>query len=90
MSIREVPAEFLFICGIILIFLGVFVIFFGLLPTDHVEGAGVIIIGPFPIIFQGEINSFILLAIILISMLLFIMVIFGIMRKFIERRVGEK
>jgi len=83
-------ATFLFFLGIILLFLGVFAIIFGLLPANRVEGAGVIIIGPFPIILQGEVDPLILLAITFLPILLFMMAVLWFMRKFAESRVEDE
>ncbi len=83
-------ATFLFFLGMLLIFLGILVTVFGFLPTNRVESAGVIIIGPFPIIFQGEISPFIFLAITLLLTILFIIAVFVFTRKFAERRVDDE
>lgn len=80
---RAASPEFLFFLGAVLIFIGIFVILLGLLPMNRAEGVGVVIIGPFPIIFQGEMSPTIFLVIMLI-LALTIIVIFGTMRKFVH------
>lgn len=81
----------LFLLSIILIFVGAFLILLSMLPPTRIEGMGIILIGPFPIIFQGEIGSPIILAtIILLSIiLLFIVAIFGTVRKIAEHGSGR-
>lgn len=80
---RGASPEFLSFLGAILIFLGLFVVLLGLLSMNRAEGIGVVIIGPFPIILQGEISLLIFLVITLILILVFITMVFGMIRKFI-------
>ncbi|MCS7132629.1 MAG: TIGR00304 family protein [Nitrososphaeria archaeon] len=86
---RGASPEFLFFLGTILIFLGVFVVFLGFLPVNRAEGVGVILIGPFPIIFQGEINPIIFLAIMFILAFIVIVTIIGVMRRFVHFKSEE-
>lgn len=72
--------------GIILIFLGAFIAFLGLIPAERVESGGLIIIGPFPIIFHGELHP---LMILLLLLLPFLMMLFFVLYLLRRGGIGE-
>lgn len=87
MSMRKVPAEaavLLFFLGIVFIFLGILVLAFGLMPSGEVQGGGLIIIGPFPIIFHGEISPLLAILIMLLPIILFVIFILHFLHKAAE------
>lgn len=65
-------APLLFLVGAFLIIIGLFLLFLGFAPSERIESGGLIIIGPFPIIFHGEINPAIALLILLLPIIVFI------------------
>jgi len=71
--------------GIILIFLGAFIAFLGLIPAERVESGGLIIIGPFPIIFHGELHPLM----ILLLLLPFLMMLFFMLYLLRRGGIGE-
>ncbi|MCD6342113.1 MAG: DUF131 domain-containing protein [Thaumarchaeota archaeon] len=89
MSLRKLSPEaasLLFLIGIFLLFLGTIITAMAFFSPKKVEGAGLILIGPFPIIFQGEINPFLLLFLIILPVMLFALVAFFFLYKIAERR----
>ncbi len=75
MSLSKIPPEisalFLFV-GLVLILLGVFLLVGGMLPQEKVEGGGLILIGPLPIIFHGELSPILLILLLILPILLFL------------------
>ena len=67
--------------GIILIFLGAFIAFLGLIPAEKIEGGGLIIVGPFPIIFHGELHPLIILLLLLLPFLMMLFFMLYLLRR---------
>ena len=72
---------FLLFLGIILIFLGAFIAFLGLIPAEKIEGGGLIIIGPFPIIFHGELHPLMILLLLLLPFLMMLFFMLYLLRR---------
>ncbi|RLG04707.1 MAG: TIGR00304 family protein [Thaumarchaeota archaeon] len=62
----------LLLVGAFLIILGLFLIFLGFAPAEKIEGGGLIMVGPFPIIFHGEASPMTILLILLLPRIVFI------------------
>ena len=63
----------LLILGIFLVFVGIIVLSMSFLPVERVEGGGLIIIGPFPIILHGKLHPIALLLMLILPILAFIL-----------------
>ena len=63
----------LLILGIFLVFVGIIVLSMSFLPVERVEGGGLIIIGPFPIILHGKLHPIVLLLMLILPILAFIL-----------------
>jgi len=81
----EISALFSLI-GVLLIIIGLFLVFLGAIPAEKAEGGGLIIIGPLPIIFHGEINPIILLLVLMLPILVFLGYVLYIMKRLLEAR----
>jgi len=71
----RIPSEIsplLLLVGAFLIIVGLFLLFLGFAPAEKIESGGLIIVGPFPIIFHGEVNPIIILLILLLPIIVFI------------------
>jgi len=86
MTYRRVPPE----ASAVMLFLGILLIFIGFLVIasgaagEKGQGAGVILIGPFPIIFQGELSPLLLLILALIPVIAFLFFVLYVLRKLAE------
>lgn len=86
MTYRRVPPE----ASAVMLFLGILLIFIGFLVIasgaagGKGQGAGVILIGPFPIIFQGELSPLLLLILALIPVIAFLFFVLYVLRKLAE------
>lgn len=72
-------AMMLIILGFTLVFMGIFLSLIGSLPTQRVEGGGLILIGPIPLIITGPggslISTFlIMLILVILSIIIFLLV----------------
>jgi len=74
--------------GVLFIFIGVILIILGLLtPTGKVQAGGLILIGPIPLIFGGELSPILLLIVMLLPIIIFILILlFAIQRISMEER----
>jgi len=74
-SLRIPPetSHILLILGIFLVFVGVIALSMSFLPVGRVEGGGLIIIGPFPIILHGKLHPIALLLTLTLPILAFIL-----------------
>ncbi|MCD6421303.1 MAG: DUF131 domain-containing protein [Thaumarchaeota archaeon] len=74
-SLRIPPetSHILLILGILLVFVGVIALSMSFLPVGRVEGGGLIIIGPFPIILHGKLHPIALLLTLTLPILAFIL-----------------
>ena len=71
----RIPSEIsplLLLVGASLIIVGLFLLFLGFAPAEKIESGGLIIVGPFPIIFHGEVSPIIILLILLLPIIVFI------------------
>ena len=62
----------LLLVGAFLIIVGLFLLLLGFAPAEKIESGGLIIIGPFPIIFHGEVSPIVILLILLLPIIVFI------------------
>ena len=68
--------------GVLFIFIGVILIILGLLtPTSKAQVGGLILIGPIPLIFGGELSPILVLIIILLPIIIFILILFFILQR---------
>lgn len=68
--------------GMLFIFMGIVLIILGLLtPTSKAQIGGLVLIGPIPLIFGGELSPILILIIILLPILIFILMLFLILRR---------
>ncbi|RLG96075.1 hypothetical protein DRO29_05245 [Candidatus Bathyarchaeota archaeon] len=63
----------LLVLGIFLVFVGIIVLSMSFLPVGRIEGGGLIIIGPFPIILHGKFHPIALLLMLTLPILAFIL-----------------
>ncbi|MEM3807935.1 MAG: DUF131 domain-containing protein [Nitrososphaerota archaeon] len=83
-----VTATILMIAGFILLFIGLIVAFLGSLPIQKIEGGGIILIGPLPIIITGEGQEFISTIVTLLLLAIFVAVIIFIIVRLMHRQTG--
>jgi len=68
--------------GMLFIFIGVILIILGLLtPTSKAQVGGLILIGPIPLIFGGELSPILALIIILLPIIIFMLILFFILQR---------
>ena len=68
--------------GMLFIFIGVILIILGLLtPTSKAQVGGLILIGPIPLIFRGELSPILLLIIMLLPVIIFILMLFFVLQR---------
>ena len=74
-SLRIPPetSHILLILGVFLVFVGVIALSMSFLPVGRVEGGGLIIIGPIPIILHGKLHPIALLLMLTLPILAFIL-----------------
>jgi len=84
----EASALLLFI-GIILIFIGAVIVMLGFAPGGEARGGGVILIGPIPIIFHGEISPLLAILLMILPLLIFLILLAYFMRKTLKTSAGS-
>jgi len=92
LGISPEASMLLFLVGAFLIIIGLFLAFLGTVPAEKVEGGGLIIIGPFPIIFGGEISSIAFLLVLVLPILVFLgylLYVFYLIRRRLEDQREE-
>ncbi len=68
--------------GILFIFIGIVLMILGFLaPTGKVQAGGLILIGPIPIILGGELSPILLLILILLPTIIFILMLFLMLKR---------
>ena len=77
-----ISRAFFFMLGMLFIFIGLILIILGLLtPTSKAQVGGLILIGPIPLIFGGELSPILVLIIILLPIIIFILILFFILQR---------
>ena len=71
----------LLILGIFLVFVGIIVLSMSFLPVGRIEGGGLIIIGPIPIIVHGKLHPIAFLLMLILPILAFILLAFYLLSR---------
>lgn len=89
----RIPSEIsplLLLIGALLIAVGLFLLLLGFAPAEKIESGGLIIVGPFPIAFHGEVSSILVLLILLLPITVFIALVLYFMRLASRLERGEE
>lgn len=87
----RIPSEIsplLLLVGAFLIIVGFFLLLLGFTPAEKIESGGLILVGPFPIIFHGEVSPVVILLILLLPVIVFIALAFYFLQ--LARRLEEE